>query len=106
MAHDLSNDPYVKGDASKWWNGYDSHEYVIIDDFRDGHMSFNELLTLLDRYERRIETKGGMRQFVAKQIIITCNAPPTELYGNVINERKDQLLRRIDLIEEFAEAGN
>lgn len=106
MAHDLSVDPYIKSEGSKWWNGYDRHEHVIIDDFRDGHMSFNELLTLLDRYERRIECKGGMRQFVAKQIIITCNAPPSDLYCNVVDERKDQLLRRIDVIEEFTIVGN
>jgi len=106
VANDMSVDPYIKSEGSKWWNGYDRHEHVIIDDFRDGHMPFNELLTLLDRYERRIECKGGMRQFVAKQIIITCNAPPGDLYFNVQDERKEQLLRRIDIIQEFTGVGN
>lgn len=101
VAHDLSVNPYVKSDTSKWWNGYDRHEHVIMDDFRDNNMTFNELLTLLDRYERRVETKGGMRQFVPKQIIITCNTHPSNLYGKVTDERKDQLLRRIDIIQEF-----
>lgn len=101
VAHDLSVNPYVKSDTSKWWNGYDRHDHVIIDDFRDNNMTFNELLTLLDRYERRVETKGGMRQFVPKQIIITCNTHPSNLYGKVTDERKDQLLRRIDIIQEF-----
>lgn len=100
MAHDMYPDAYTKSDSSKWWNGYDRHETVIWDDFRDGDVSFNDLLRLLDRYECRVETKGGMRQFVPKEIVITSAHPPNTLYKNVSEERKDQLLRRIDFVQE------
>lgn len=101
LAHNLYPDAYTKSDSSKWWNGYDKHEHVIWDDFRDSDIAFNDLLRLLDRYETRVETKGGMRQFLAREIIITCNTHPANLYNNVCSERKEQLLRRIDFIEEL-----
>jgi len=102
MAHEMFPDAYTKSDGSKWWDGYDRHENVILDDFRGNWMNFNELLTLLDRYERRVEFKGGSRQFVAKNIVITSCAHPLATYTNV-GERIDQLIRRIDIIEQLGE---
>jgi len=55
------NDIYWKDDT-KWWDGYDKHESIVIDDFRASNIEFNHLLKLLDRYPMRIETKGGYRQ--------------------------------------------
>lgn len=101
MANTMYPDAYTKADASKWWDGYDGQEAVIMDDYRDNWMSFNELLTLIDRYERRVEFKGGSRQFLATTIVITCHVHPKDLYQNVETERKDQLLRRIDIIEQM-----
>ena len=54
------------------------------------------MLALLDRYEMRIELKGGHRQFLAKLIIITSNQHPQGLYGH---ESILQLLRRINKIK-------
>lgn len=99
LAHSIAPEAYTKSDSSKWWNGYDRHESVIWDDFRDSDVPFNDLLRLLDRYECRVETKGGMRQFVPREIIITSTVPPSELYKNLPHERKDQLLRRIDFVQ-------
>lgn len=100
MAHDIFPDAYTKADGSKWWNGYDRHESVIWDDFREDDVEFNNLLRLLDRYECRIETKGGMRQFVPKHIIITSRFSPYTMYHTVGNECKMQLLRRLDIVQE------
>ena len=43
--------------------------------------------------------KGGARQFLAKNIWITCPVHPMEVYGT--REDVNQLLRRIDIIECF-----
>ena len=105
MANQMFPDAYTKSEGSKWWDGYDRHKDVILDDFRGNWMTFNELLTLLDRYERRVEFKGGCRQFVAENIVITCCAHPKDIY-DVETERLDQLLRRIDFIEQVGEVDH
>lgn len=94
-----ASDPYISGKNLKWWEGYDAHSDVIIDDFRADFCTFHELLRILDRYEYRIEVKGGSRQLLAKKIWITSCHPPTQVY----NTREDinQLIRRIDIISEM-----
>jgi len=105
-ANEILPTAYTKSGASKWWDGYDGHEDVIIDDLRSSHCEFTELLMILDRYEKRIEHKGGMRQLRAKRIIITSIFSPTEMYQAMQNrdankEPIEQLLRRIDTIRSF-----
>lgn len=100
LARELTTDPYTKNVGTKWWNGYDRHEHVIIDDFRDSWWDLTYLLGLLDRYEFRVETKGGMRQFLAKKIVLTSVTPPLECYKYAKNEPIKQLLRRITSVTE------
>lgn len=93
---DFSGQDYYTSMADgKWFEGYDAHENVIIDDIRVDFMKYKTLLQFLDRYEFRVETKGGSRQFLARNIIITCPMHPQELYRD-IDEDNRQLLRRID----------
>lgn len=95
----LGEDMYVAMATGKWWEGYDAHKKVLIDDMRGDFMKFHELLRLLDRYAYKVETKGGSRQFLADEIIITSCFHPKDLF----NTREDihQLIRRIDEIKEF-----
>lgn len=95
----LGPDCYTTMDTGKWWEGYDAHENVLIDDMRKDFLKFHQLLKLLDRYAYRIECKGGSRQFLAKKIVITSCYSPTELYDT--REDINQLLRRIDEIREI-----
>lgn len=96
LAHSLLPHAYFKNTATgKWWDGYDGHEDVIIDDLRPEYIDFVELLGLLDRYEHRIQIKGGVRQFKATRIIITCPEEPRKMYGH-LTESMQQLERRID----------
>ena len=90
---------YWKNPANKWWDGYTQQQIVILDDVRGDTMKFNEWLRLLDRYPLQVETKGGSIEFNSPEIIITCHCHPERLF----REREDmqQLLRRIDVIEEF-----
>ncbi len=95
------DDPYVTMN-NKWFDGYDAHEDVIIDDIRSDSYRYDFLLKLLDRYPMKVETKGGSRQFLAKRIWITCPVCPTELFPDRYScENNSQLVRRLDQILEF-----
>lgn len=87
----------------KWWDGYDAHEAVIVDDFRKDFCTFHELLRILDRYPYRVETKGGSRQLLAKHIIITCPWDPEVLFTGRSNEDIGQLTRRITITKQFGD---
>lgn len=104
LAHELAgNNVYIK-DESKWWDGYDKHESIIIDDFRGNQMNFTYLLKILDRYAMQLQVKGGYRQLVAKKIFITSIKKPSETYKFMEeDEPKEQLLRRIDKFITFDE---
>lgn len=96
----VGDDVYCKNEGNKWWDGYDGHEDVIIDDFRDSWWPITYMLALLDRYTFRVEYKGGMRQFRAKRIVITSAFPPENCYAGT-GEAINQLLRRLDTVQEL-----
>lgn len=97
-------DTYCKSEASKWFNGYSGQTTVILDDFRPSWMSFTDLITLLDRYQRQVETKGGFREFRAKRIIITSPEDPETTFKDC-GENLTQIMRRIDKIFKVTKEG-
>lgn len=116
MAYDIcemygyKDDVWKSSKDLKWFEGYDAHQAVIIDELRLGSCEYSMLLSLLDRYEFRIEYKGGSRQFLAKLIIVTCPVGPRELYGQNVNgycAQSDisQLMRRINWVVEVKKVG-
>ena len=96
-------DYWVSSKNLQWWEGYDGHQGVIIDDFRADFCTFHELLRILDRYEYRIEVKGSSRQLLAEHIIITCPKRPEFAYNNRSDEDITQLIRRITKTIEISE---
>lgn len=74
-----------------WWDGYDGHETVIIDDASPTWLSFKTLLQYLDRYELRVPNKGSFRQLLPKTIILTSISSPDREYFDPNGE----LIRRI-----------
>ena len=91
-------------DNGKWWEGYDAHECVIIDDIREETYGYKSLLRLTDRYGYRVEHKGSSRQLLAKEIIITAPKSPQQMF-QFCGEDNSQLLRRIHEIREFDALG-
>ena len=87
----------------KWWDGYDGHKVVLLDDYRKDFCKFHELLTLLDIYPYRVECKGGSRQIQAHTFYITSAFGPGELYDG--REDIEQLLRRITEEYKFTSIG-
>lgn len=100
LAEEMFPNAYWCMETNKWWEGYDAHEVVIINDMRANFCTYGTLLNLLDRYPMRVECKGGSRQFLAKTIVITTCKSPEEMYPNM-NEDIGQLLRRIDNVLYF-----
>lgn len=98
----LGEDVYPCASKGKWFEGYDAHDKVVIDDIRDDFMSFNEFIKLIDRYPYRVECKGGSRQFLAREIIITSPYHPKFIWQHTGEDMK-QLLRRIDELRDFGE---
>jgi len=84
----------------KWWDGYDAHEHVILDDIRSDFCSFNQFLQLFDRYPLRVECKGGSRQLLAKKIWVTSPYDPPAFF-QMTDEAIAQLTRRLTLVREF-----
>ena len=85
----------------KWWEGYDRHDVVLIDELRGDWCTFGQLLRLLDRYPYPVECKGGSRQIQATTWFITSSRPPSSLYSIATfdeQEKVDQLIRRMSTI--------
>lgn len=96
------DDIYKCLDTSRWMDGYDAHPVLLIDDMRRDFIKFHNLIKLIDRYEYRVETKGGTRQLLAETIYITCPYEPKKLWQNHTDEDLGQLIRRIDKIIFFS----
>lgn len=101
-AYELTNEPYTKMGGNKWWDGYDAHEDVIIDDYRRDLCTFAELLRLFDRYPMLVETKGASVPFLAKRIFITTPKSPRETWEGRCEEDLEQLTRRIKQVKHFS----
>lgn len=81
--------------TEKWWNGYDGHKTVLIDDFRTSFCGFQRLLQLTDIYPFQVETKGGSRQVAYDTIVITTPFNHYKTFQDELGEDILQLTRRI-----------
>jgi len=93
--------PYYKMGTNKWWDMYCGHKLVIVDDYRPDMCTFGELLRLFDRYPHKVETKGGVTEFLARYIYITTPRSPSETWGTRSEEDLGQLTRRIVQVKHF-----
>ena len=97
-------DVYVTMSNGQWWDGYDRHPVVLIDDFRSSFCTFSELLQICQPVEKKIQIKGSARQLVANKIIVTTCKSPLEVYQGV-DENRDQLYRRITKVMRYTKEG-
>lgn len=87
-------DLFVKTDKSPWWDQYEGHSVILLDDF-NGWIPHHELLHLCDHYPYRVQVKGGHRNIVASTVLITTNYLPhlwykKDLYWPAIERRVTQ----------------
>lgn len=83
-------------DQLKWFQGYDAHAVVIIDEVNDS-TEYSRLKELCDRYPAVVECKGGSRQFLAKTVVLTSLYDPNVLFRSHPENGKE-MLRRISKI--------
>lgn len=84
--------------TGRWFNGYSGQAELIMDDYRC-QFSYSELLSILDRYPIRLETKGGMISARWTTVVITCDKHPKDLYCKLYDM---QLQRRLTQIVDFS----
>lgn len=87
---------YPKDPCTKFWDGYQSEENVVIDEFR-GEINISHILRWFDRYPVNVECKFGATTLRAKKIWITSNVDPREWYPSVNEDTKQALLRRLTI---------
>ncbi len=65
-----------------WYDHYDGHETVLMDDFAGAasHMSLVTLLRLLDRYPVMVPVKGSHTWWLPNTIYLTSNVLPCDWY--------------------------
>lgn len=99
QARELLTDYYTWGpEQNHWFDGYEGQKEVLLEEFR-GQLPLGMMLRLLDRYDCKVQYKGGMIEFVATKIVITSPKHPQEWYESIGNDKIDQLLRRITEIK-------
>lgn len=93
---------YWKMANTKWWDGYQGHSDVVMDDYNSPWISWAELMQIMDEGPCLLEVKGAAVQYRAKNLVITTNVHPCDWYQNAKKERGDNfypnesLVRRID----------
>lgn len=98
-SREMLSDPYVWGpEQGTWFDGYEGQKEVIFEEFR-GQLPFGMMLRLLDRYDCKVQYKGGMIQFIANKIVITSPKHPKFWYCDDSQDKVDQLMRRITEIK-------
>lgn len=94
---------FVKCAGEEYWDGYNGHPYVVLNEFRANLMTIRELCALGDHAPMTVKIKcKPPKQMVAKRIIITSIRPWYEEYACALAESGEQirqLQRRIKLVK-------
>ena len=75
--------PYYKT-KGMWWDLFNNEPCVIWDDYRGDCYEAQELFKLCDRYDYKVQIKGGFMNFNSKLIIFTSNVNSVYLYRDTI----------------------
>lgn len=65
-----------------WWDGYDRHEDVVIDEFY-GWCTRDFLQRVCDRYPLQLPIRGGSTNCLIRRVVITSNVHPSEWWPKI-----------------------
>lgn len=86
--------------CGQWFDGYCGEKNVIFEEYR-GQLPLGMLLMLTDRYDCKVQYKGGMIEFAATNIIFTSPKHPRNWYHQLDDEDTwKQLCRRLVTVTE------
>lgn len=88
---------YPKDPNTKFWDGYNGQDHVVIDEFR-GRIDISHMLRWLDRYPVTVEIKGSATVLKASKIWITSNLNPRDWYKDLDSKTVEALLRRLKIV--------
>ena len=91
-------DAYPKDPRTKFWDGYNDHAMVVVDEFRGG-IDISHILRWTDRYPVLVEVKGSSVVFRASKIVFTSNLHPKDWYPLLDADTFHALCRRLQIIE-------
>lgn len=86
-----------------FFDGYEDHADLVLDDFIGSHIQRNMLLRLLDKYPYRLPVKGGTRIARYTRVFLTSNHWITDWYKDQCNLYAIQ--RRIHRVVVMPEMG-
>lgn len=81
-----------------------THTTMIVDEFR-GQWPMGMLLAMLDSFPMLVAVKGGHVQLTTNKFVFTSPMHPKFWYQNQSNDKIQQLLRRITVLEYFPTDG-
>jgi len=99
-----ANAVYEKDGQTKWWDGYDGQEVVIVNDFRPNNKDPEILamwLNILDpKIAWQVQVKGSMTVVRARYFIFTSPSDPSGWFAHTceVDDPAQQLLRRMNTI--------
>ena len=91
---------YIKDPNTKWWDGYQGQQKVIIDEFC-GFIGITHLLRWFDRYACTVEVKGYTTPLLATEFWVTSNISPMDWYKDATEEQQLALGRRLNDVVYF-----
>lgn len=92
-----------------FWTEYNGETIVCLDDLRPSEITRGLLLRILDCYPIQVNVKGRMEWWYAETIYITTPFTPKQFWEQMkgaMDDKVDQLLRRITTVKEFIPGGN
>jgi GTPase SAR1 family protein len=91
-------------DKKKWWQNYDDHEVVVLDECQKKN-ELNELQSFLQEFPCEVEIKNSSKPLMGKIFFLTSQKAPDQCYTKFTEgydpEDIESLLRRLDYIIRF-----